>query len=374
MEEENLLNGPHSPTSSSSLPSHSNFASFSPISLYYRLLSRWCFRDYRVRLLVDAISAVDPRQAVSLHLLQCPSRRIHDAGFSPTHNAVWICRNRRRHFGTDQTTTTPLSESPDTTTSPSFSNLPPVLERVAMMMCNFRTAIYGLWTPSDFRTTLLHELVHAFDLKRVYFDETNCKHVACTEIRANHLSLQCSKPSESNYLPFPPPSSWLSQRRENADDNSDHRFLPSSSVYYPAEQAISPPIEPKESIAVTPISFLPDYTSFYPSTTANKADHAQICQIAQHPPTHNHHPEGNVALMGGPPQLPTPRTFINASQRNRCLAHRTFASLLDFPPCSDLPYETIVQCVEGVFIPCVNDWWPFVTSPERDSKWRPSSF
>lgn len=31
--------------------------------------------------------------------------------------------------------------------------------------------------------TLVHELVHAYDLCRVYFDPTSCRHAACTEVR-----------------------------------------------------------------------------------------------------------------------------------------------------------------------------------------------
>ena len=40
-----------------------------------------------------------------------------------------------------------------------------------------------------FQQTLLHELIHAYDLCRAKVDVTNCKHYACTEIRASSLRL-----------------------------------------------------------------------------------------------------------------------------------------------------------------------------------------
>lgn len=50
--------------------------------------------------------------------------------------------------------------------------------------------------------TILHELVHAFDICRVHFDPTNCRHVACTEIRAANLSDECSFSAEMGRLNF----------------------------------------------------------------------------------------------------------------------------------------------------------------------------
>jgi inner membrane protease ATP23 len=44
--------------------------------------------------------------------------------------------------------------------------------------------------------TLLHELVHAFDQCRTYFDPNNCRHVACTEVRAANLSDDCAFSAE----------------------------------------------------------------------------------------------------------------------------------------------------------------------------------
>lgn len=39
--------------------------------------------------------------------------------------------------------------------------------------------------------TMSHELLHAYDHCRVYFDDANCQHVACSEIRAANLSGDC---------------------------------------------------------------------------------------------------------------------------------------------------------------------------------------
>ena len=44
-----------------------------------------------------------------------------------------------------------------------------------------------------FRNTVVHELVHAYDICRVKnFDGSNSKHMACTEIRAAALSGECA--------------------------------------------------------------------------------------------------------------------------------------------------------------------------------------
>ena len=43
-----------------------------------------------------------------------------------------------------------------------------------------------------FENTLVHELVHAYDLCRAKIDWSNCLHHACTEIRASSLSGECA--------------------------------------------------------------------------------------------------------------------------------------------------------------------------------------
>lgn len=47
-------------------------------------------------------------------------------------------------------------------------------------------------TYSMFRNTIVHELVHAYDLCRSNLDTRNCKILACTEIRASAMSGECN--------------------------------------------------------------------------------------------------------------------------------------------------------------------------------------
>ena len=44
---------------------------------------------------------------------------------------------------------------------------------------------------AEFTRMIAHELIHAYDVCRVDFKEDNCKHIACTEIRASNLSGEC---------------------------------------------------------------------------------------------------------------------------------------------------------------------------------------
>ena len=44
--------------------------------------------------------------------------------------------------------------------------------------------------------TIMHELVHAYDWCRVELDPGDCDHVACTEVRAAHLSGDCDFSTE----------------------------------------------------------------------------------------------------------------------------------------------------------------------------------
>ena len=46
--------------------------------------------------------------------------------------------------------------------------------------------------PGEVENTLAHEMVHAYDDARAYLDWTNLTHQACTEIRAAHLSGDCT--------------------------------------------------------------------------------------------------------------------------------------------------------------------------------------
>lgn len=50
--------------------------------------------------------------------------------------------------------------------------------------------------------TVVHELIHAFDHCRAQMDWKNCLHVACSEVRASHLSGDCSFINEFNRSQF----------------------------------------------------------------------------------------------------------------------------------------------------------------------------
>ncbi|KAF2075620.1 hypothetical protein CYY_003088 [Polysphondylium violaceum] len=45
--------------------------------------------------------------------------------------------------------------------------------------------------PQNIRNTVVHEMVHAYDMCKVKLDTFNCQHLACTEIRAANLSGDC---------------------------------------------------------------------------------------------------------------------------------------------------------------------------------------
>jgi mitochondrial inner membrane protease ATP23 len=49
----------------------------------------------------------------------------------------------------------------------------------------------GVLTQPEWTRTITHELVHAFDHCRAAVDNANCRHLACTEIRAANLSGDC---------------------------------------------------------------------------------------------------------------------------------------------------------------------------------------
>ncbi|PFH33516.1 hypothetical protein BESB_077330 [Besnoitia besnoiti] len=120
-----------------------------------RVWSFFALRDWRVKTLVHALSAMGA--PVDLIVVDCAQKAPaasqpaaapagpppHRGGYSPVYHTVWVCGN-----------------------------------------C--------FWSPFELRRVLLHELVHAFDFARAELSPDNCRHVACTEIRAYNLSGQCS--------------------------------------------------------------------------------------------------------------------------------------------------------------------------------------
>lgn len=115
-------------------------------------LSFFALQNWRVKTLTHALSAMQhPPSLIVVHCGPPKHSGTEDrrgqpieelGGYSPEYNTVWLCGNR-------------------------------------------------LWSPFSFRRILIHELVHAFDFARAKIDTNNCRHVACTEIRAINLSEQC---------------------------------------------------------------------------------------------------------------------------------------------------------------------------------------
>ena len=59
-----------------------------------------------------------------------------------------------------------------------------------LLLCSDNIEKYKLSDAHVLRT-VLHELIHAYDMCRVQLDPLDCSHIACTEIRAAHLSGDC---------------------------------------------------------------------------------------------------------------------------------------------------------------------------------------
>jgi len=69
--------------------------------------------------------------------------------------------------------------------------------KAQVVMCENKAANYDA---KVFESTLIHELVHAFDVCRAKIDYKKCDQVACTEIRASSLSGECNMLAEVNRL------------------------------------------------------------------------------------------------------------------------------------------------------------------------------
>jgi len=61
-------------------------------------------------------------------------------------------------------------------------------EQLSLFMCQNANA--GKYK-SDMERSMTHELIHVYDYCRAHVDFTNCRHHACTEIRAANLSRDC---------------------------------------------------------------------------------------------------------------------------------------------------------------------------------------
>lgn len=54
----------------------------------------------------------------------------------------------------------------------------------------------------EWNRSITHELVHAYDDCRAKVDWSNCKHIACTEIRSANLSGDCDFSAEMGRMPL----------------------------------------------------------------------------------------------------------------------------------------------------------------------------
>jgi len=64
-----------------------------------------------------------------------------------------------------------------------------------LVLCADNIAKHKL-SQSHVERTVFHELIHAYDYCRVDLDLNDCQHIACTEVRAAHLSGDCDMKTE----------------------------------------------------------------------------------------------------------------------------------------------------------------------------------
>ncbi|KJP87722.1 hypothetical protein AK88_02617 [Plasmodium fragile] len=59
---------------------------------------------------------------------------------------------------------------------------------------------------------------------------------------------------------------------------------------------------------------------------------------------------------------------IRATPKNKCIYNNVYSSLNQYKPCTNNTH----QFINDVFEKCMHDYWPFMCSPEQDSKYKPS--
>ncbi|ANQ09529.1 Uncharacterized protein PCOAH_00047010 [Plasmodium coatneyi] len=59
---------------------------------------------------------------------------------------------------------------------------------------------------------------------------------------------------------------------------------------------------------------------------------------------------------------------IRATPKNKCIYNNVYSSLNQYKPCTNNTH----QFINDVFEKCLHDYWPFMCSPEQDSKYKPS--
>ncbi|KAL1507253.1 hypothetical protein AB1Y20_008102 [Prymnesium parvum] len=107
------------------------------------LVSKAFVRCPKIRVLADALSALGVEKDKLVHCIHCPSSEAA-GGYMPSQREVVLCQQ---------------------------------------------------WVsrePSEVENTLAHEMIHAYDDARAFIDWNNLTQHACTEIRAAHISGDCS--------------------------------------------------------------------------------------------------------------------------------------------------------------------------------------
>ncbi|KFG50413.1 peptidase M76 family protein [Toxoplasma gondii p89] len=286
-----------------------------------KLWSFFALRDWRVKTLVHALSAMGaPVDLIVVDCAQTSGRGSapppHRGGYSPVYHTVWLCGN-----------------------------------------C--------FWSPFELRRVLLHELVHAFDFARAELSPENCRHVACTEIRAYNLSGQCSwwatkRWDEDQFQRIDP--AFLRPRNRGLSTQGEKG---DASVHAETREERSPHRDAAGSEQTAGERQLPLFGGTVAQvtrdcrTTAGEGD--QQMGVSAQSFKHG----GDPVFLSGNGAMPWQDT-----KRNRCLVHNALNSLRDHQQCKAPGIAEIA--ITDVFQRCLRDTWPFMVPPERDSKWRPS--
>ncbi|CBZ53196.1 conserved hypothetical protein [Neospora caninum Liverpool] len=280
-----------------------------------KLWSFFALRDWRVKTLVHALSAMGaPVDLIVVDCAQTSARATassppHRGGYSPVYHTVWLCGN-----------------------------------------C--------FWSPFELRRVLLHELVHAFDFARAEISPDNCRHVACTEIRAYNLSGQCS---------------WWATKRWDEDqfqriDPALLRPRGGASTRTGARQMLPEETSKGEGLYGGPAwengPTRPEPAQAAAQSGEDRRDNEEGGEWRTSAPESRAGARTSPFFSGDGP-LPWQDT-----KRNRCLVHNALNSLRDHQQCKAPGLAEVA--ITDVFQRCLRDTWPFMAPPERDSKWRPS--
>ncbi|CAG9473991.1 metalloprotease, putative [Plasmodium vivax] len=249
-----------------------------------QLFMYFVLNNYRVKILVDALSALN--RPINVIYINCPNNKeqkktfFQKVGsfFTPPYKVGDVFVNNKNNYQPKSkencscSELSPIRYSNNPTTAPSK-------ERKSNYVGGYNPISNTIWLCSNninsyykLKYILTHELIHAFDFARANIDMYNCHHIACSEIRAYNMSNQCSYFNSKYFSP-------------------DHDV----------------------------------FTNF---------------------------------------KSPS----ISATPKNKCIYNNVYSSLNQYKPCANNTH----QFINHVFEKCLHDYWPFMCSPEQDSKYKPS--